>query len=85
MEMGLTPKRVQRVLDAWDEATAPGRETAFTGYLLIAVMITVAGVVAESWFALIGVVMIVVVGRMLWELPGSRVRRVCDALLRNRR
>src|SRR5207253_181145 len=57
--VGLTPKRVQRALDAWDEATVPGRETGFTGYLVIAVMITVAGVVAESWwFAVVGVLMI---------------------------
>jgi hypothetical protein len=84
--MGLTPKRVQRVLDAWDEVTAPGKETAFSGYLLIALMITVAGVVAQSWwFAVVGVVMVAVFGRMLWELPGSKVRGACDALRRTRR
>jgi hypothetical protein len=81
--MGLTQKRVQRVLDAWDKATAPAQESYFNGHLVIcaagAVLCLIFG---AYWIAALFLGLTLMILRLLWERPGSKVRRMTDALMR---
>jgi hypothetical protein len=78
--MGLTPKRVERVLDAWDEATKSGRATAFTGNLLVMLILTVGAALGRSWgFFAVALILDAVFFRMLWELADSWLRRLLRA------
>jgi hypothetical protein len=83
--MRLTPKRVERLLHAWSAVTAPAREGQFTFSLAVFVLFTIAGLISRNWWwAIAGLVLTLVTLRLLWELPGSRVRRVLEALKRQR-
>jgi hypothetical protein len=83
--MRLTPERVEKLLDRWDQATAPRRERGFTEYLVIGVVITVVALAVRAWwFVLCGLALTLVMLRLLWELPGSRVRRSFEAIRRRR-
>lgn len=83
--MGLTPKRVQRVLDQWDEITAPAQESAFTIHMLLFAVGTILCLVFGAWWiALMCAVVTFVFFRLAWERPGSRVRLVCDAITKRK-
>lgn len=82
--VGLTPKRVQRVLDQWDAITAPGQERWFNFQLLLCAAMTVACLIFGAWWiAALFAAITLVFFRLLWERPGSKVRLLSDAL-RNR-
>jgi hypothetical protein len=79
--MGLTPKRVQRVLDQWDEVTAPAQESWFNFQLLLCAAMAIAALIFGAWWiAALFAAITLVFFRLLWERPGSKVRLICDAI-----
>ena len=81
--MGLTPKRVQRVLDQWDATTASTQESWFNFQMLLFAVATIVCLVGGAWWlALMCAAITLVCFQVLWERPGSRARRLCDALMK---
>jgi len=48
--MGLTPKRVQRVLDQWDATTASTQESWFNFQMLLFAVATIVCLVGGAWW-----------------------------------
>jgi Flp pilus assembly protein TadB len=81
--VGLTPKRVNRVLDRWDEITAPAHETYFNAQLIFCAIVAVVCVVVGAWWlAVLFLALTLVCVRLLWERPHSRLRRLSDRIVR---
>jgi membrane protein implicated in regulation of membrane protease activity len=69
------------VLDRWDEVTAPAQESWFNFQLLLCAAVTLASLTFGAWWiALLFAAITLVIIRLLWERPGSKVRRLSDAL-----
>jgi hypothetical protein len=84
--MGLTPERVSRVLDKWDEITAPGQGGVFDFQFLVCASMTVLFLIVGAWWLsvlFLGITFIFF--RLAWERPNSRVRRLSVTITRAKR